>query len=52
MYFKENLPLLFKQDRYKVEFIRGILEDECYQVFIQGKPVKTLMKEGLIRTNL
>ena len=51
MHLKENLPLLFKQDRFYVEFTNGILADECYRVFIKGEPAKKLMKKGLIRKN-
>ena len=49
MYFRENLPLLFKQDKFSVEFTNGILADECHEVFIKGKPTKKLIKERLIR---
>jgi len=49
MYFRNNLPLLFKQNKFSVEFQNGILADECYNVFIQGEPTKGLIKEGLIR---
>lgn len=49
MYFRENLPLLFKQNKFSVEFTNGILADECHEVFIKGKPTKKLIKEGLIR---
>lgn len=51
MYFRENLPLLFKQDKFSVEFTNGVLADECHGVFIKGKPTKKLIKEGLIRKN-
>ncbi len=51
MFFKENLPLLFKQDKFNVEFCNGILADECYKVFIQGEPTKNLIRDGLIRKN-
>jgi len=49
MYFKDNLPLLFKQKNFEVEFTNGVLADECYKVFIKGKPTKKLIEKGLIR---
>ncbi|MFA6099385.1 MAG: nucleoside deaminase [Patescibacteria group bacterium] len=49
MHFRENLPLLFKQDKFKVDFTAGILADECYEVFIKGEPTKKLLDNGLIR---
>lgn len=49
MHFRENLPLLFKQDKFKIEFTTGILADECYEVFIKGEPTKKLLDDGLIR---
>jgi tRNA(Arg) A34 adenosine deaminase TadA len=49
MQFRDNLPLLFKQDKFDIEFTQGILADECYDVFIRGEPTKGLVKEGLIR---
>lgn len=49
MYFKDNLPLLFKQDKFAIEFASGVLAKECYDVFISGEPTKKLIKEGLLR---
>lgn len=49
MYLKDNLPLLFKQDKWNIEISRGVLADECYDVFIKGKPTKKLISEGIIR---
>ncbi len=49
MFFREHLPLLFKQDRFHVDFERGLLADECAAVFLQGEPTKKLIEEGLIR---
>ena len=49
MYFREHLPLLFKQDKFSVEFKTGVLADECYNVFAAGEPTKKLIKEGLLR---
>jgi len=49
MYFREHLPLLFKQDKFHVDLERGLLADECAEVFLQGKPTKTLIEVGLVR---
>lgn len=49
MYFREKLPLLFKQDKFNVDFTTGILADECYNIFIKGQPSKKLLENGLIR---
>jgi len=49
MHFRENLPLLFKQDKFSVEFTAGILAEECRKVFIAGEPTKKLIKDGLVR---
>lgn len=51
MFFRDNLPLLFKQDKFHVEFTNGVLADECHKVFIQGEPTKNLIRDGLIRKN-
>jgi tRNA(adenine34) deaminase len=51
MYFRENLPLLFKQDKFSVEFASEVLADECYKIFMAGEPTNKLIKEGLIRKN-
>lgn len=49
MYFRENLPKLFKQDKFHVEFTRGVLADECHEVFMSGQPTKKLLDAGIIR---
>lgn len=51
MFFRDNLPLLFKQDKFHVEFDCGVLADECHAVFIKGEPTKKLIKDSLIRSN-
>jgi tRNA(adenine34) deaminase len=48
MYFRDNLPLLFKQKKFSLEFKTGVLAKKCHDVFIQGEPTKELIKEGLI----
>jgi tRNA(adenine34) deaminase len=50
MYFRDHLPLLFKQDKFHIEFERGLLADECAAVFMQGQPTKKLTQKGLVRT--
>ncbi len=52
MYFRENLPLIFKQDKFAVEFTTDILASECYNVFVAGEPTKKLITEGLLRKSL
>lgn len=49
MYFKEHLPLLFKQDKFHVDFERGLLADECAEVFLRGEPTKKLIAAGIVR---
>lgn len=49
MHFRENLPKLFKQEKFKVEFTPGVLADECYEVFIKGEPTQQLVKTGWIK---
>lgn len=51
MFFKEHLPLLFKQDKFRVDFERGLLANECAEVFLQGEPTKKLLAAGIVRTN-
>ena len=51
MYFKDNLPILFKQERWDVELSKGILADECYDVFIKGEPVKKMIRDGVVRVS-
>jgi len=52
MYFRDNLPKLFKQEKFKVDFVRGVCAQECRDVFIKGEPTKKLIKSGLIRTDV
>lgn len=49
MFFREHLPLLFKQDKFRVEFTTGVLADECHEVFLKGEPTKKLVRDGLVR---
>jgi len=49
MYFRKNLPLLFKQEKFSIELTRGVLADECAKIFMAGKPTSKLIKEGLLR---
>lgn len=49
MYFKEHLPLLFKQDKFQIDVKRGVLAKECQEIFLKGKPTKKLIKGGLLR---
>lgn len=49
MHFRDNLPLLFKQDKFQVEFTTGILAKECHETFIKGEPTKKLISAGTIR---
>lgn len=51
MYFKEHLPLLFKQEKFRVDLERGVLADECAEVFLKGEPTKKLIAAGIIRIN-
>jgi tRNA(Arg) A34 adenosine deaminase TadA len=51
MYLREHLPLLFKQDKFYVEFERGLLADECAEVFLQGEPTKKLIRSGHVRVS-
>ncbi len=51
MYFKENLPLLFKQDKFSVDFTTGVLAEECHETFIKGEPTKKLIENGVIRNS-
>jgi len=48
MFLRDNLPILFKQDKFSVDFTKGVLADECYEVFVKGEHCKKLIKEGLI----
>jgi tRNA(adenine34) deaminase len=48
LHLRKNLPLLFKQDCFKVELKTGVLAKECYKVFIEGEPTKKMIKEGLL----
>jgi len=49
MYFREHLPLLFKQDKFHVDFERGLLANECAEVFLKGEPAKKLIAAGIVR---
>jgi tRNA(adenine34) deaminase len=49
MYFRENLPVLFKQDKFNVEFISGVLAEECARVFMASELAKKLNLDGLLR---
>lgn len=49
MHLRKNLPILFKQKKFRVEFARGVLADECREVFMRSKKAKKLIAEGLRR---
>ena len=49
MYFRENLPVLFKQNKFAVEFTSGVLAKECHNVFMASELAKGLLKEGVLR---
>ena len=51
MYFRDNLPLLFKQDKFSLDFKTGVLAKECHEIFIKGEPTKKLIKENIILKN-
>lgn len=52
MYFRDNLPLLFKQEKFSLEFKTGVLAEKCHEVFIQGEPTKKLIENDLIKNVL
>jgi tRNA(Arg) A34 adenosine deaminase TadA len=52
MYFRDNLPLLFKQEKFSLEFKTGVLAKKCHEVFIQGEPTKKLIENDLIKNVL
>jgi tRNA(adenine34) deaminase len=49
MYLRNNLPLLFKQDRYQTDLTMGVLANECAEVFMKSELAKTLNDKGLLR---
>lgn len=49
MSFRENLPLLFKQDKFYVDFTSGVLAEECTHIFMASELAKSLNREGLLR---
>jgi len=49
MYFRQELPLLFKQDKFSVDFASGVLAEDCTKVFMASELAKGLNKEGLLR---
>jgi len=49
MYFRQELPLLFKQDKFSVDFVQGVLAEDCARVFMESELAKMLNKEGLLR---
>lgn len=49
MYFKEHLPLLFKQEKFKVDFTAGVLSKECKAVFMQSELTKKLIDNKLLK---
>jgi len=52
MYLKDHLPKLFTQDKYKIDFTHGVLAKECHKVFMQGSPIKKLIKRKAIDSKL
>jgi tRNA(adenine34) deaminase len=49
MYFRENLPLLFKQKKFCVDFFPGVLAEECSRVFMKSEMAREMEKNGLIK---
>jgi len=49
MYFRKELPLLFKQDKFSIDFVQGVLTEDCAKMFMSSELAKGLNKEGLLR---
>ena len=48
-HLKDYLPLRFKNSKYEVEFVGGVLENECLEVFMKGKPTQNMIKEKRLK---
>lgn len=51
MYFRKNLPQLFKQKKFSLEFETGVLKEKCREIFIKGEPTKKLIKQKIVNFN-
>jgi len=49
MYFRNQLPLLFKQDKFSLDFVPGVLAKNCREIFLKSELAKDLIKEGRIK---
>lgn len=44
------LPAFFQQPKFKFEVTRGVLADECKQVYLSGQPVIKHRQSGFLKT--
>ncbi len=48
MYLSENLPELFRANKFRVEVTRGVLSKECEEVFMRSELAQELRRQGLL----
>ena len=48
LHIRDNMPPAFRRERYQFEITRGILAEECYDLFMRSEQSKGLLKKGLI----
>lgn len=46
---QETLPAFFRQPKFHFEITRGVLADDCKQIYFSGKPVEKHKKSGFLK---
>ena len=49
LHIMKYMPSAFKDDSYKFDITRGVLAQECYDVFMKSEQAQKLLEKGLIK---
>ena len=49
LHIRDNMPPAFRQKRYQFEITRGVLANECSEIFMKSKQAQNLLKKGRIK---
>ncbi|MFH1918071.1 MAG: nucleoside deaminase [Nanoarchaeota archaeon] len=49
LHIRDNMPPAFRKEHYQFEITRGVLADECTEIFMKSNQVKELVKKGRIK---
>ena len=49
LHIRDNMPPAFRSERYQFEINRGVLAEECCEVFMKSEQAQKLLKKGRIK---